>query len=198
MGGICVICGCVFKKLMVFVSEFFDVFVDGCVYGWDVIDGDFDWLVFCGKMYVELDWLEGIYCCLLDGLGVQVFDVCVMVKDVYIVVLFIGEEFIVKYILVVVGGCLVKLVIEGVDLVIILNEIFLFEDLFKLILIVGGGYIVSEFVGIFNGLDVKVMQMYCGEQILCGFDNECCNLIVVEMVNKGIDLQIGVNVIKFE
>ena len=40
--------------------------------------------------------------------------------------------------------------------------------------------------------------MYRGDQILRGFDDECRNLIAAEMVNKGIDLQTGVNATKLE
>ena len=198
MGGTCVIRGCVPKKLMVFASEFPDAFADGRAYGWDVTDGDFDWSVFRGKMHAELDRLEGIYRRLLDGSGVQAFDARATVKDAHTVALSTGEEFTAKHILVAVGGRPVKPAIEGADLAITSNEIFLLDDLPKSILIVGGGYIASEFAGILNGLGVKVTQMYRGEQILRGFDNECRNLIAAEMVNKGIDLQTGVNVTKLE
>ena len=34
----------------------------------------------------------------------------------------------------------------------------------------GGGYIAVEFAGIFNGLGSQVTQLYRGEQILRGFD----------------------------
>ena len=149
-------------------------------------------------MHAELDRLEGIYRRLLDGSGVQAFDARATVKDAHTVALSTGEEFTAKHILVAVGGRPVKPAIEGADLAITSNEIFLLDDLPKSILIVGGGYIASEFAGILNGLGVKVTQMYRGEQILRGFDNECRNLIAAEMVNKGIDLQTGVNVTKLE
>lgn len=68
-----------------------------------------------------------------------------------------GIKKIVKYILIVIGGCLVWLDLSGVEFGILSNEIFYLEKLFELILIVGGGYIVFEFVGIMNGFGVKIM-----------------------------------------
>ena len=46
MGGTCVIRGCVPKKLMVFASGFPEAIADARAYGWDVMDGRFDWPVF--------------------------------------------------------------------------------------------------------------------------------------------------------
>jgi len=66
------------------------------------------------------------------------------------------------------------------------------------IIIVGGGYIASEFAGIMDGLDVKTIQMYRGDQILRGFDNETCTHVADAMRARGVDLRVGVNVAKIE
>src|SRR5438477_89710 len=52
------------------------------------------------------------------------------------------------------------------------NEVFHLPHLPHRIVVVGGGYIAVEFAGIFNGLGAAVCQLYRGEQILRGFDDD--------------------------
>jgi glutathione reductase (NADPH) len=66
----------------------------------------------------------------------------------------------------------------------------------KSILIVGGGYIASEFAGILNGLGVEVTQFYRGAQILRGFDDEARGLVAEGMRAKGVDLHLGTNIVE--
>src|SRR5262249_14953959 len=71
------------------------------------------------------------------------------------------------------------------------NEAFHLPALPRRILVAGGGYIAVEFAGIFNGLGSKVTQLYRGEQILRGFDDDIRNTLSAEMRKKGIDLRVG-------
>jgi glutathione reductase (NADPH) len=61
-------------------------------------------------------------------------------------------------------------------------------------LIVGGGYIASEFACILNGLGVEVTQFYRGDQILRGFDDEARGLVADQMTQNGVDLHLGTNI----
>jgi glutathione reductase (NADPH) len=56
------------------------------------------------------------------------------------------------------------------------------------VVIVGGGYIACEFAGIFNGLGSRVSQVYRGEAVLRGFDQDVRLTLGAEMRQKGIDL----------
>ena len=78
------------------------------------------------------------------------------------------------------------------------DDLFDLPELPKTMLIIGGGYIASEFAGVMNGLGVSVTQYYRGKQILRGFDNEARALIADQMVEKGIDLQLGTNIAEME
>ena len=198
MGGTCVIRGCVPKKLMVFASEFPSAIEDAQAYGRDVSSGDFDWTDFRTKMHAELARLEGIYRRLLDGSSVTAFDARATIKDEHTITLSTGEDITAKHILIAVGGRPVKPELANADLGITSNEIVLLEDLPKSILIIGGGYIASEFAGIMNGLGVKVSQWYRGEQILRGFDEEARNLVAEGMREKGVDLVTGAHVASLE
>lgn len=196
MGGTCVIRGCVPKKLMVFASGYAEMFDDARAYGWDVTEGPFDWPKFRGHLHKELDRLEGIYRKLLDGSDVEIFDARATLKDPHTVALGNGREVSAKHILIATGGRPVLPEIPGAELGITSNEIFNLDAMPKSILIIGGGYIASEFAGILNGLGVKVTQFYRGAQILRGFDGEARGLIAEGMRDKGIDLHLGTNIVE--
>ncbi len=195
MGGTCVIRGCVPKKLMVFASGYADAFEDARAYGWDVTAGGFDWLGFRGKLHAELDRLENIYRTNLDKAGVQIFDTRAVVADPHTVRLASGETFTAKHILVATGGAPFVPDMPGADQVITSNDVFQFDALPKSILIVGGGFIACEFACILNGLGVEVTQYYRGAQILRGFDDEARGHVAELMIEKGVNLHVGTDVI---
>ncbi|MBE1283144.1 MAG: glutathione-disulfide reductase [Rhodobacteraceae bacterium] len=195
-GGTCVIRGCVPKKLMVFASEYSGMVEDAQAYGWDIQAGDFSWDAFKGKLHAELDRLEGIYRNLLKNSGVESFDQRAKLVDAHTVELNDGTRKTAKHILIATGGRPTVPNFPGSDLAITSNEIFHLEKLPESILIVGGGYIASEFAGIMNGLGVKTTQFYRGAQILRGFDDEARGLVSEEMCQNGIDVRLGTNVLE--
>ncbi len=195
-GGTCVIRGCVPKKLMVFASEFPDMMSDAQAFGWTVHAGGFDWPVFKSKLHAELDRLEGVYRNILKSNGVDSHDARATLADAHTVELSTGARFTAKHILVATGGHPVKPDLPGVEHALTSNDMFHFEALPKSILINGGGYIACEFAGILNGLGVEVTQYYRGAQILRGFDSEARGLVSEEMIQSGIDLHLGTNVLE--
>ncbi|CUH52271.1 glutathione-disulfide reductase [Shimia marina] len=195
-GGTCVIRGCVPKKLMVFASEYAGMVEDAQAYGWDIQPGAFDWDAFKGKLHAELDRLEGIYRNLLKNSGVESFDQRAKMVDAHTVELSDGTQKTAKHILLAMGGRPVWPDLPGAELGISSNEIFHLEKLPESILIVGGGYIASEFAGIMNGLGVKTTQFYRGAQILRGFDDEARGLVAEEMQQRGVDIHCGTNVLE--
>ncbi|KAA2311475.1 glutathione-disulfide reductase [Pseudooceanicola sediminis] len=197
-GGTCVIRGCVPKKLMVFASGYGTMGEEARAYGWDVQIGNFSWPAFREKLEAELDRLEGIYQRLLDNSAVERFAQRATVVDAHTVRLADGTTKTAKHILVATGGRPVRPDVPGAELGMVSDDIFHMAEMPKSVLIVGGGYIGSEFAGVFNGLGVKVTQFYRGLQILRGFDEEARSLIADEMRNAGIDLQTGIDVQRLE
>jgi glutathione reductase (NADPH) len=197
-GGTCVIRGCVPKKLMVFASEYAATMQDAAAFGWTVHAGKFDWNMFHGKLVTELDRLEGVYRNILRSNGVETFDARARLVDAHTVELAGGERKSAKHILLAMGGRPVKPGIPGEELAITSNEIFHLPELPRSMLIVGGGYIACEFAGVMNGLGVNVTQYYRGAQILRGFDEEARGLISEEMIQNGVELHLGTNVIEME
>ncbi|NVK13577.1 MAG: glutathione-disulfide reductase [Rhodobacteraceae bacterium] len=193
-GGTCVIRGCVPKKLMVFASEYSGMVEDAQAYGWDITAGGFDWDAFKGKLHGELDRLEGIYRNILKNNGVESFDSRAKLADAHTVELADGTRKTAKHILIATGGWPTVPEFPGSELAVTSNEMFHLDTLPESLLIVGGGYIASEFAGIMNGLGVKITQFYRGEQILRGFDEEARNVIAEGMREAGVDLRVNINV----
>jgi len=64
--------------------------------------------------------------------------------------------------------------------------------------ILGGGYIGCEFACILNGLGTEVTQIIRGDRILRGFDEDIRNEIQQGMMNHGINIIKGVQLIAIE
>jgi glutathione reductase (NADPH) len=68
----------------------------------------------------------------------------------------------------------------------------------KRLMVVGGGYIACEFASIFNGLGAQVTQLYRGEQVLRGFDDDVRAHVAGEMRKHGVDLQVNADVARVD
>ncbi len=198
MGGTCVIRGCVPKKLMVFASGFPEIFKEAQAFGWDVPDMAFDWPRFRRALETELDRLEAAYRRTLQNAGVVMHDARAVLEDAHTVRIATGERFTTKHVLIATGGWPFVPKIPGAELAVTSNEMFHLPALPKRVLVVGGGYIASEFACILNGLGVKVTQYYRGAQILRGFDDEARGHVVAGMAAHGIDIRCNRDVARLE
>ena len=198
MGGTCVIRGCVPKKLMVYASEFPNEIEDARAYGWDVQAHGFDWAKFRGTLEAELTRLENAYRGTLKNAGVSIHDARATVLDPHTVELATGERFTAKHILIATGGWPFVPDVPGAELAVTSNEMFHLETLPKRALVVGGGYIASEFACILNGLGVQTTQFYRGAQILRGFDDEARGHVANAMQAAGIAIHCGTDVMRLE
>jgi glutathione reductase (NADPH) len=198
MGGTCVIRGCVPKKLMVFASEFPGAIADAKAYGWNVEQQGFDWPRFRTSLEAELDRLEGAYRNTLKNAGVTIHDTRAVLTDAHTVRLGTGEVFTAKHILIATGGRPFVPAIPGSELAITSNDIFHLPALPKRALVVGGGYIASEFACILHGLGVETTQYYRGAQILRGFDDEARGIVANAMIERGIAIHCGTDVERLE
>lgn len=198
MGGTCVIRGCVPKKLMVFASDYAAEMADARAYGWDVATHGFDWTRFRTALEAELTRLEGAYRSTLRGAGVAVHDTRATVEDAHAVRLATGERITARHILIATGGRPFVPDIPGADLAVTSDAMFHLPALPRRALVVGGGYIASEFACILHGLGVEVTQYYRGAQILRGFDDEARGHVSNAMQARGIAIHCGTDVMRLE
>jgi glutathione reductase (NADPH) len=198
MGGTCVIRGCVPKKLMVFASAFPDAIADARAYGWDVQAGAFDWPRFRAALAAELDRLEGAYRGTLARAGVTVHDTRASIVDPHTVALAGGGTVSARHILIATGARPFVPDFPGAELAITSDAVFNLPALPRRLLIVGGGYIASEFACIFAGLGTTVTLAYRGAAILRGFDDEVRGHVAQAMRAHGIDIRTGTAVMTLE
>lgn len=190
-GGTCVIRGCVPKKLMVYASGFSEMIEDAAGYGWDLGAARFDWARFRAAKDREIARLEGIYRGVLDRAGAEVFHERATLLDPHRIRLASGREVTAKHVLIAVGGAPFVPELPGAELGVTSNEMFELDALPRRAVVVGGGYIACEFAGILNGLGVEVTQLYRGERILRGFDDDVRLHVEEAMRGRGVDIWTG-------
>ncbi len=197
-GGTCVIRGCVPKKLMVYASSFRAAFEDAAGYGWSVEPPRFDWRRFLAAKDAEIARLEAIYHDLLRRAGVEVFGARATVTDPHCVRLATGAEYSAKHLLIATGGRPTLPEIPGIEHAVTSNEMFELEERPERMLVIGGGYVACEFAGIMNGLGTRVIQLYRGDQILRGFDDDLRDAAAEAMRGRGVVLEIQRDVARIE
>lgn len=197
LGGTCVNVGCVPKKLFAYAAHFSEDFKDAQGYGWDLADTSFSWQRLVENKNTEITRLNGIYHNLLTGAGVTLVNGRARLLDSHTVAID-DKTYSAERILIATGGWPFIPEFPGREHVISSNEVFYLEHLPKRCVVVGGGYIAVEFASIFQGLGCKTSLLYRGEQFLRGFDQGLRDHMVVNMQNKGMDLQFNTDVVKID
>ena len=189
LGGTCVNLGCIPKKLYSFAAHYAESFEEAHGFGWSVPPAAFDWETLKANRARELRRLNGIYGQLMESAGVTIITGRARILGPNEVG--VGDaRYRAERILVATGGWPVPPEVPGGALAISSNEIFDLPAFPNRLVVVGGGYIASEFASIFNGLGAEVTQIYRGEQILRGFDDEVRNFVAAEMAKKGVDVRV--------
>lgn len=172
-GGTCVVRGCVPKKFLVYGADYGAAIDEAAGYGWTMDNVKFDWSVLRDRIQTEVSRLSGIYTGIMEKNGVTHFAERAEFKDAHTLILkSSGKEVTAKTILIATGGRPWVPDMKGAEYTITSDEAFTLDKLPERMLIVGGGYIASEFAGIFAGLGVKVTQAYRGDALLRGFDED--------------------------
>jgi len=203
LGGTCVNVGCIPKKLYSYAAHYSEAFDESQGFGWVGEKPNFNWATLKANRAREISRLNGVYGNLLSGSGVTVFDAFARVTGPHSIALSTlnadgspgHREFTAKHILIATGGTPHIPHFVGREHAITSDDIFDLEPFPQRLLVVGGGYIASEFASIFNGLGAKVTQLYRGEQILRGFDDEIRHFVAAEMVKHGVDLRLNADVV---
>jgi len=197
VGGTCVIRGCIPKKLLVYGAHFAEDFEDARGFGWSVGPARFDWARLIANKDAEIDRLNRVYIQLLRDAGVDLFEVRGALEDAHTVAIE-GKTVSAETVLIATGAAPVKPGVPGVAHTITSNEAFHLESLPGRVVVVGGGYIACEFASIFNGLGAEVVQLYRGNQILRGFDDDVRSVLAQEMRKKGVDIRVDHQARHFE
>lgn len=204
LGGTCVNVGCIPKKLYSYAAHYHDAFAEAQGYGW-TLDAQprLDWDALKANRAREITRLNGVYDNLLRGSGVTVLTGFARIDGEHAITLATlnadgspgHQHFTARDILIATGGTPHVPHFAGREFVITSNEVFDLDPFPQRLLIVGGGYIACEFASIFNGLGAQVTQLYRGEQVLRGFDDEVRHFVAGEMKKSGVDLRLNAGVV---
>ena len=188
MGGTCVNVGCVPKKLYVYASEFGKGFKDAQGFGWRSGEPSFDWATLRDNKKAEISRLNAIYERLLENPGATIIEGRAHLHNAHTVQVN-GVDYTAEKILLATGTWPFVPDMPGAEHMLTSNEIFDLEIFPERLLIVGGGYIATEFAGIFNGLGSRVTQVYRGDLFMRGFDADIRQFLASEVRKSGVDLR---------
>ena len=197
LGGTCVNVGCIPKKLYSYAAHFAHDFEDAAGFGWDLSAPRLDWDRLKANRAKEIGRLNGVYRQLLTGAGVHVVTGWARLAGEHAVRVATtagDEQFTARHILIATGGTASVPSFPGCEHVVTSDNMFDLDPFPARLLVVGGGYIACEFASIFNGLGARVTQLYRGEQILRGFDDDVRHFVAQEMGKTGVDLRLGSDV----
>ena len=197
LGGTCVNVGCIPKKLYSYAAHFGEAFEESHGFGWHGEAPHFDWNVLKANRAKEITRLNGVYLNLLVNAGVKVMAGWASLMDDHTVQCAHpdrSEKVTAKHILIATGGAPSVPDFPGREFVVTSDDMFDLDPFPKRLLVVGGGYIACEFASIFNGLGATVTQLYRGEQVLRGFDDDVRHFIAAEMRKAGVNLRLNTDV----
>ncbi len=197
LGGTCVNVGCIPKKLYVYASEYAAAWRESAGFGWQAEGISFHWNTLRDNKTNEIERLNAIYARLLEAPGVDIIEGQGALAGPHEIV--VGEtHYRAEKILLATGTWPAMPEIPGIELALSSNEIFDMERFPERLLIVGGGYIATEFASIFSGLGASVVQSYRGELFLRGFDHDIRRFLAEEMRKAGVDLRFNHHVMALE
>ncbi|MFA5703168.1 MAG: glutathione-disulfide reductase [Advenella sp.] len=198
LGGTCVNLGCIPKKLYSYAAHYAEAFEESHGYGWEGEKPVLNWETLKRQRATEISRLNGVYENLFKGAGVELIRGWAKLQDPNTVLLDNGKTYTARHILIATGGKPTVPDVPGKEYVITSNEIFDLPEFPQRLLVVGGGYIASEFASIFNGLGSRVIQLYRSEQILRGFDREIRDFVAGEMRKAGVEIRTNTNIASVE
>lgn len=203
LGGTCVNLGCIPKKLYSYAAQYAEAFQESRGYGWEGEAPSLNWGQLKSRRAAEISRLNGVYANLLRGSGVTLLEGYAALVNPHTIQLATlnadgsagHQRYSAERILIATGGQPYLPHFSGSEHVISSDQVFDLDPFPKRLLVVGGGYIACEFASIFNGLGAQVTQLYRGEQILRGFDDEIRHFTASEMKKAGVDLRLQAGVL---
>lgn len=203
LGGTCVNVGCIPKKLYSYAAHYAESFHESSGFGWEGTAPRLNWETLKSRRAAEIARLNGVYDQLLAASGVtrlNGFATLTGANELQVAQLRSDgstgySRHSARHILIATGGTPFVPHFQGREHVVTSNEMFDLPTFPQRLLVVGGGYIASEFASIFNGLGAKVTQVYRSEQILRGFDDELRHFLAQEVVKAGVDLVLNADVV---
>ncbi|MFT5110900.1 MAG: glutathione reductase (NADPH) [Parasphingorhabdus sp.] len=191
IGGTCVNVGCVPKKVMWHAAHLAETLHDAEDYGFDITTHGHNWSRIKASRDKYIERLNGIYDRNLNNSGVVRFNGHGELLD-QTTVSVNGQNLTAEHILISTGGRPVIPNLPGAELGINSDGFFELEDRPQRVLIIGAGYIATEFAGVLHSLGSEVTMLLRKQQLLRTFDSSVRDLVMEEMQKVGINMLTGV------
>ena len=185
LGGTCVNVGCVPKKVMWNASRLAEMLDDVPGYGFSIAQSHFDWPSLKSARDAYISRLNGIYQRNLDQAGVETIagwarfegphDIRVEDRKIHA-----------RHVLIATGGIPTIPALSGAELGISSDGFFALETQPARVVIVGAGYIATEFAGVMNALGSEVTLILRKDTVLRAFDHTLREVVMSEMHTSGI------------
>lgn len=206
LGGTCVNAGCIPKKLYGYAAHYATAQRESQGYGWEGPAARLNWATLKANRARELARLNAVYADMLRASGVTLLEGSARLLDPHTLSLASlnadgspGQRtFSAERILIATGAAPHLPHFQGREHALSSTELFEIEPFPQRLLVVGGGYIACELASIFHGLGAQVTQLYRGEQILRGFDDELRHFLAAELLKQGLDLRLQAGVLSLE
>ena len=206
LGGTCVNAGCIPKKLYGYAAHYAAAQRESAGYGWEGPAARLNWATLKANRARELARLNAVYADMLRASGVTLLEGSARLLDPHTLSLASlnadgspGQRtFSAERILIATGAAPHLPHFQGREHALSSTELFEIEPFPQRLLVVGGGYIACELASIFHGLGAQVTQLYRGEQILRGFDDELRHFLAAELLKQGLDLRLQAGVLSLE
>jgi len=190
LGGTCVNVGCIPKKLLVFASEFADAFQNAKAYGWQFAPPEFHWQQLRDNIQQEIQRINSAYQDLLTDAGIQLLRGTARIVAAHQIDIN-GKQVTAQSIVIATGAKSLMPPINGIEHAVNSDAMFQLSVLPKRLAIIGGGYIASEFAGLFQRLGVSVTVIAKSPRLLMGFDADCADFCAQQMQQNGIHLHLN-------
>ncbi len=195
VGGTCVNLGCIPKKLYVYAAEYAATPENSAPFGWRMEARGFDWPTLRDGAANFIAAANKRMETMLEKAGVRLLRGRATLAGAHQVAVD-GQRYTARNILLATGSQPALPAFPGREYLLTSDQMFGLQQLPNHLLVIGGGYIASEFAGIFHRFGVKVTQIYRGELFLRGFDREMRQFIAAHMRRQGIDLRFNTDVDK--
>jgi glutathione reductase (NADPH) len=171
----------------VYAAHFPELFTDAEGYGWSAVKSELNWEKMITAVNNETVRLNGIYQRMLDNSKVELIAGYAKLIDHHMVEVN-GKRISADKILIAVGGKPTRPQLPGIEHAIVSDDIFNLKTQPQKLVVLGGGYIGSEFAGIMQGLGTEVVQIIRQDLILRGFDRDLRSMVQEGMINHGINI----------
>jgi glutathione reductase (NADPH) len=185
LGGTCVNVGCVPKKVMWNASRLSETLEDMTDYGFSVDRSQFDWSTLKGSRDAYVGRLNEVYRRNLDQAGVETIAGWAQFENPRTVRVE-GKRIGAQHILIATGGVPSIPSLPGAELGISSDGFFDLERQPQRVVIVGAGYIATEFAGVLNALGSDVTLVLRKNSVLRTFDHVLRQTVMDQMRNDGI------------